>query len=87
LELEGRFFASLLDVQANIRRLIDLRSKSIASSYEFTAFGEDIQKNSKEKIFNRWRFASKRFDPEFGLIYFVKRYYDGAPQVHRGTQV
>jgi len=76
IELEGRFFAPLLDVQANIRRLIDLRYKSIASSYEFTAFGEDIQKNAKEKIFNPWCFASKRFDPEFGLIYFGKRYYD-----------
>ena len=76
IELEGRFFAPLLDIQANIRRLIDLRYKSIASSYEFTAFGEDIQKNAKEKIVNPWRFASKRLDPEFGLIYFGKRFYD-----------
>jgi RHS repeat-associated protein len=27
-------------------------------------------------VFNPWRYASKRLDPELNLIYFGKRYYD-----------
>src|SRR5690606_15791732 len=27
-------------------------------------------------LLNPWQFASKRFDPELGLIYFGKRYYN-----------
>ncbi len=75
VELDGQVFAPLLDVQGNIRRLVDLDS-SIADSYDFTAFGEERKKDSKETTLNPWRFASKRFDPELGLVYFGKRYYD-----------
>ncbi|MCX6989869.1 MAG: hypothetical protein NTX49_02210 [Chlamydiae bacterium] len=75
LEIEGQVFAPLLDVQGNIRRLIDLDTRSAAISYDFTAFGEELQ-SSKESPLNPWRFASKRFDPELGLIDFGKRYYD-----------
>ncbi len=75
MELEGQVFAPVLDVQGNICRLVDLDS-SIADSYDFTAFGEERKKDSKETTFNPWRFASKHFDPELGLVYFGKRYYD-----------
>ena len=71
----GTSFFPVLDVQGNIRCLIDLGSRSLASSNDFTAFGEELQ-NTKESSFNPWRFASKRCDPELGLIYFGKRYYD-----------
>ncbi|MGE5196680.1 MAG: RHS repeat domain-containing protein [Anaerolineae bacterium] len=40
-----------------------------------------MQESSKDHPLNPWRFASKRFDPELGLIYFGKRYYD--PEVAR----
>ncbi len=76
VELDGHFFAPILDVQGNILRLVNPASRAVTSSYEFTAFGQELQKNLKENAFNPWRFASKRFDPELGLIYFGKRYYD-----------
>ncbi len=76
VELNGQIFAPILDVQGNILRLVDPASRTVTSSYEFTAFGQELHKNLKENAFNPWRFASKRFDPELGLIYFGKRYYD-----------
>lgn len=76
IELEGQIFAPVIDVQGNVRRLVDLDSATVASRYDFTAFGEERTKDSKEDTFNPWRFASKRLDPEIGLIYFGKRYYD-----------
>jgi RHS repeat-associated protein len=58
-----------------IHQLIDPMSKKSAVEYDFTAFGE--KKNPlKEHLFNPWQYTSKRLDPEFGLIYFGKRYYD-----------
>ncbi|MEX0961298.1 MAG: RHS repeat-associated core domain-containing protein [Simkaniaceae bacterium] len=74
IEKEGKTFAPLTDVQGNIRRLVDLRAKTLAASYDFTAFGEKIQ--TKENLQSPWQFASKRFDSELDLIYFGKRYYD-----------
>ncbi|MBI5346976.1 MAG: RHS repeat-associated core domain-containing protein [Chlamydiae bacterium] len=76
VEIGGQVVAPIVDVQGNIRRLIDLDSKTITSHYDFTAFGEEQRANSDPTSFNPWRFASKRFDPELGLIYFGKRYYD-----------
>ena len=74
IEVNGQIFAPLLDVQGNIRRLIDLDTRMIAASYNFTAFGEVLKGNPRDDV--PWQFASKRFDLELGLIYFGKRYYD-----------
>jgi len=74
VELEGQVFAPILDTQGNICRLINLHSKTPTHSYEYSAFGEELQ--SHEQLFNSWRFASKRFDPELNLVYFGKRDYD-----------
>lgn len=76
IEVEGKIFAPLIDVQGNIRRLVDVNSKTLAASYDFTAFGEKLQPKDKEDLHNPWQFASKRFDPSLNLIYFGKRYYD-----------
>ena len=73
IELNGQIFAPIQDVQGNIRKLIDLTTGYSAHSYEFTAFGEELTPIS---LPNPWRFASKRFDEELGLINFGKRYYD-----------
>jgi len=73
VELEGRVFAPIKDVQDNIVKLIDAESKKVRESCAFTAFGEDL---AQEEFLNPWRFASKRFDQELRLVYFGKRYYD-----------
>lgn len=75
IELVNQIFAPILDVQGNVRRLIDLNTRGIADSYDFTAFGV-AKRISEQNLFNPWRFASKRLDPEFNLVYFGKRYYD-----------
>jgi RHS repeat-associated protein len=85
LELEGQIFAPILDVQGNIIRLISPDSNVVAQSYEFNAFGELLSDQQQQSYWsllgyseptNPWRFASKRYDPELGLIYYGKRYYD-----------
>lgn len=74
IELEGDVYAPLLDVQGNVRQLVDIASKEVKNQYEYSAFGECLHK--AEAIFNPWCFASKRFDPDLQLINFSKRYYD-----------
>jgi len=71
IELNGKVFASITDVQGNIRRLIPASGK--ATRYDFTPFGEPL---SAPADANPWRYASKRLDPELHLIYFGHRYYD-----------
>ncbi len=76
IEMENQILAPLVDVQGNIRRLVGGDARAIPISHDFTAFGEHLRENSSGNLFNPWRFASKRFDPELRLIYFGKRYYD-----------
>ncbi len=76
VEVKDHIFAPLIDVQGNIRRLVDLETRSTAASYDFTAFGEELHDSIKDRPLSPWRFASKRQDRELGLIYFGKRYYD-----------
>ena len=75
VELEDRHFATINDFQGNIRRLIDPITQKVFP-YNFTAFGEGLTNQPADIPFNPWTFAGKRFDPEFSLIYFGKRYYD-----------
>lgn len=81
IELDGQLFVPIYDSQDNIRHLIDISSHFPSSSYDFTTFGEQVSKDLPQGFFNPWQFASKRLDPELGLIYFGKRYYD--PQLAR----
>jgi len=41
-------------------------------SYQYNAFGEEVPSLGP----NPWRYRSKRYDEESGLIYFGRRYYD-----------
>lgn len=76
VEAEGQVLAPLIDVQGNIRRLVDLEAADLAASFDFTAFGEQRNKVEEASAFIPWGFASKRLDQELGLVYFGKRYYD-----------
>jgi RHS repeat-associated protein len=79
MELLGGVFAPILDTCGNVKKLVDIKSKKITHEYVHTAFGEAIDKS--ESCFNPWRCSGKRFDPETGLIYFGKRYYN--PRIAR----
>lgn len=41
--------------------------------YRYSAFGNE---EIKGEVLTPWRYAGKRIDPESGLFYFGKRYYD-----------
>jgi RHS repeat-associated protein len=77
IEMSDTVYAPLLDLQGNIRRLIDTRTRTLAHSDDFTAFGEECP-TSECHGQNPWRYVSKRFDPELSLYYFGNRYYDPA---------
>ena len=77
VELDGQAFLPILDMKGNMSKLID-PYKNMYAAYHYSAFGEE-QNNPEQS--NPWRYFSKRMDPETGLIYFGKRYYD--PQIAR----
>jgi len=59
---------------------------AVAESYRYDAYGNvnvynaagSAVINERSEIGNPWMFAAKRRDPETGLIYFGRRYYDSA---------
>ena len=87
IELHGDYFIPICDIQGNIACLIDPDQRDIVESYNYSAFGEVVIFNEKGKAIassaaiNPWRYKGKRVDPETGLVYFGKRYYD--PKIGR----
>lgn len=77
LELKGETYLPIHDHNGNISALLD-HSGNLVEHYSFSSFGEE---ESSQTQINPWRFASKRCDPETGLIYFGRRYY--APTLGR----
>ena len=75
IEIADKIYAPIHDLMGNIRCLISADTAKKEISYNYTAFGEEEIKGS---IPNPWRFASKRTDPETGLVYFGRRYYSPA---------
>jgi RHS repeat-associated protein len=80
LECGGKVFAPIHDFRGNIVCIVDTATGHLQESYRYTAFGE-CEVYSQGKPINPWRFASKRYDPETGFVYFGKRYY--APALGR----
>jgi RHS repeat-associated protein len=74
IELGGKAYAPLIDVQGNVRALVDMTSKVLAASYDYSAFGKQLP--LPNRVFNPWQYASKRHDPDLGLIDFGRRHYD-----------
>lgn len=83
IELGTKAYAPLLDVQGNVRVLVDASSKSVAATYNYTALGKQLP--SSNRVFNPWQFASKRYDPDSGLIDFGNRFYD--PQLGKWLSI
>ena len=71
LELDSKLYIPIHDHRGNVTTLLDPQGNTI-ESYRYDAFGiEDTA-----STLNPWRFSSKRVDPETGLVYFGRRYYD-----------
>lgn len=79
LELQGKAYVPLHDHSGNVRCLLDAETNQVAETYRFGAFGEEQLLDSRgvtlSHSLNPWRYASKRYDPETGFLYFGRRYY------------
>ena len=74
IELENQLFAPVIDSQRNVVALLDPTTQEPASTYTYTAFGEEANLAHS----NPWRFSSKRYDPFLNLINYGHRFYDPA---------
>ena len=75
-ELNGKTYIPIHDHNGNVAALFDQNGESV-ETYRYTGFGIETAPSDV----NPWRYASKRFDPETGFIYFGRRYY--APAIGR----
>lgn len=81
VEIENEVYAPIHDLRGNVCCLMNVHERSVAEFYRYSAFGEINIYDSSGKLLdkseagNPWRFASKRFDEESGLINFGKRFY------------
>jgi len=73
IEIADKPYATFLDCQGNIRGLIDISTKVVVATYDYSAFGKQL--NTNNNLFNRWQYASKRYDLDLELIDFGKRHY------------
>lgn len=84
MEIKDRLYIPIHDFQGSVRCLIDAETRSIAEFYRYSAYGvEKIWSVDQSAIeakdtLNPWRFSSKRYDTESGLIFYGKRYYNAA---------
>ena len=76
-ELNGKTYIPIHEHNGNVAALFDQNGASV-ETYRYTGFGIETTPTS---VINPWRYASKRFDPETGFIYFGRRYY--APAIGR----
>lgn len=87
-ELHNKLLVPLHDLSGNVTALLDPTGVA-QETYRYTAFGEeqifDGRGNaiSTSQYNNSWRYSSKRCDPETGLVYFGRRYYN--PRIGRWT--
>lgn len=72
--LEDILAIPLYDAKGALKLLLDAETHEVSNSYLFDAFGNPIE--VIEELDNPWKYALKHHDPESGLIYFGKRYYN-----------
>ncbi|MDE3046709.1 MAG: RHS repeat-associated core domain-containing protein, partial [Verrucomicrobiota bacterium] len=71
LELQGKIYAPIHDLQGNIAALLPI-NRSEPTFYHYSAFGEEKHTGPAK---NPWRFSSKRTDEGTGLVYYGRRFY------------
>lgn len=72
LELENQVYVPIHDHAGHVACLLENATGEVVETYRYTAFGEELF----DSAISPWRFASKRTDPETGLVNFGRRYYD-----------
>lgn len=76
-EINSKLYIPLHNHLGHISCLIDPEKDTVEERYDYSAFGL----STRVKPLIPWGYASKRHDPETGLIFFGKRYYD--PRLQR----
>lgn len=70
IEINGKPFAPVVDVQNTIRKLIDWENKDVTYRNSSDPFGRYLSDEIP------YAYVGKRYDSFSGLIYFGKRFYD-----------
>jgi RHS repeat-associated protein len=71
IETRDAIYAPIHDVQSNIVKLIDIKTREVISLALPDPFGKGLSKDSP----TAWIFSGKYYDKEVDLIYFGHRYY------------
>lgn len=75
IEMQGHAYAVINDHNGCITCLVDMTTGEVCCQIDYSGFGE--QKFTSSKLKNLpWGYSSKRLDPETGLIFFGRRYYN-----------
>lgn len=91
VECKGKVYAAINDYRGNLACLVDIATAVAAEFYRYEAFGKerifggDLAVKSVKEALSPWRYSSKRYEEETGLVYFGKRYY--SPKMGRWTTV
>jgi RHS repeat-associated protein len=75
IEIDGKPYVPVIDAQGIVRKLIDPERNSVHREIDCDIFGGGLTDAIP------YAYRGKRYDPETGLIYFGRRYYD--PAQHR----
>lgn len=70
IEIQGHAYLPIHDVQGTVRSLVDWKTGEISQRNQCDVFGVGLNPAIP------YAYAGKRYDPQTGLIYFGKRYYD-----------
>jgi RHS repeat-associated protein len=68
-------YTAINDGNGNVAGLVDLSSGSLLAEYEYTPFGEPLRSADMAANLNPWRFSTKYYDAETGLLNYGYRYY------------
>ena len=74
----GEAFLPTYDANGNVSTLINANTGSVAASYEYTPYGEQIRALVLDAAVasQPFRFSTQYFDVETGLYAYIRRYYD-----------
>lgn len=81
MEFNEKLYIPIHDYTGSVRCLINASQGQIHEFYRYTAFGEescyqsDGSAKTSQEVLNPWRFSSKRYDQDTGMIHYGKRDY------------
>ena len=74
----GTSYFPVYDGNGNIMALVNAADQTVSAQYEYSPFGELIRATGPMAKTNSFRFSTKYWDEETGLVYYGNRYYSPA---------